>query len=109
MLRFNELMDLYGGLLTERQHRLARMHYEEDMSFSEIAREEGISRQAAHDAAKHASMALEKFESHLGLLGARAATRNDESGRLADLRRRLDVLRERVRSAGVVYSTDSAA
>ncbi len=68
MLRFNDLLDAYGALLTDRQLRLARKHFQEDLSFSEIAREEGVSRQAAHDAVKHAGMTLERFESHLRLV-----------------------------------------
>jgi hypothetical protein len=62
------LMDLYGQLLTDRQRRFVNLHYGEDMSFGEIARGHGVSRQAIHDAVKHAEQALEDYESKLGLL-----------------------------------------
>jgi predicted DNA-binding protein YlxM (UPF0122 family) len=106
MIRFNQLMDLYGGLLTETQRKFAQMHYGEDLSYAEIAREEGVSRQAAHDAVKHASMALEDFEQHLGMLrqGQTALAASDD--RLDKTREALVSLRDRVkRSGGVIYST----
>ena len=42
------LLDVYGALLTERQRQFMLMHFEQDLSFSEIAREFRISRQAVH-------------------------------------------------------------
>ncbi len=66
MLRFNELVDLYGGLLTERQRRLAVKHFQEDLSFGEIAAEEGVTRQAIYDAVRLAQGRLEQFEKRLG-------------------------------------------
>jgi predicted DNA-binding protein YlxM (UPF0122 family) len=67
-------MDLYGGLLTERQRRYVQMHFSDDLSFGEIARTHNVSRQAIHDAVKHAEKALEGYESKLGLM-ARGVTR----------------------------------
>lgn len=64
-LRIIRLMDLYGPLLTERQRAFVLQHYEEDLSFGEIAREHGISRQAVHDAVKHAEKSLEDYEAKL--------------------------------------------
>lgn len=62
------LFDFYGELLTE--HR--RMVYEDylcnDMSESEIAKEAGISRQAAHDMIKRCEKSLNDYESKLGLV-----------------------------------------
>lgn len=66
-VRIAQLMDLYGPLLTDRQRQFVQLHYEEDLSFGEIAREFNISRQAVHDAVKHAEQALEKYDSKLGL------------------------------------------
>jgi predicted DNA-binding protein YlxM (UPF0122 family) len=64
-VRIVRLMDLYGPLLTDRQRDFVRLHFEEDLSFGEIAREHGISRQAVHDAVKHAEKSLEEYESKL--------------------------------------------
>ncbi|MCB2155685.1 YlxM family DNA-binding protein [bacterium] len=68
VVRIGQLMDLYGGLLTDRQRLFVQLHYEDDMSFGEVARQHGVSRQAIHDAVKHAEQSLEDYESKLGLL-----------------------------------------
>lgn len=63
------LLDTYGALLTERQRHFMRLHYEEDLSFSQIAREFKISRQAVHDSVKHAMQTLGQMEGILQLVG----------------------------------------
>jgi len=62
------LMDFYGQLLTEKNRALLALHYEEDMSFSEIADVEGISRQAVHDAVRRGVRLLQGYEGKLGLV-----------------------------------------
>lgn len=65
------LLDLYGPLLTQRQQTLLRLHYEEDLSLAEIAQQEGISRQGAHDAIRRGEQQLLALEERLGLLAWR--------------------------------------
>ena len=67
-VQLNYLLDFYGPLLTVRQGALLALYCEEDLSFSEIAAREGISRQAACDAVHRAARQLEAYESRLGLL-----------------------------------------
>lgn len=67
-VRIGLLLDLYGGLLTDRQREFVRLHFNEDQSFGEISVSYNISRQAIHDAVKHAEQSLEYFESKLRLL-----------------------------------------
>ena len=43
------LYDFYGELLTEHQKRIYELVVLEDYSYSEIAKDEGISRQSVHD------------------------------------------------------------
>ncbi|HMZ52397.1 MAG TPA: sigma factor-like helix-turn-helix DNA-binding protein, partial [Candidatus Sumerlaeota bacterium] len=45
VVRIGRLLDLYGNLLTDRQRDFIRRHYEDDLSFGEIGKEFGISRQ----------------------------------------------------------------
>ena len=80
VVRIGQLLDLYGGLLTERQRTCIRLHYEDDLSFGEIAETQGVSRQAIHDAARQAENALERYEEKLGLL--KRGFGRAESGRL---------------------------
>ena len=52
------LYDFYGELLNEHQRRIFEEHVLNDLSFGEIALEEDISRQAAHDMVKRCSKKL---------------------------------------------------
>ena len=52
ILEQNLLYDFYGELLTEHQQRVYEDAVYNDMSLSEIAGEQGISRQGVHDLIK---------------------------------------------------------
>ena len=62
------LFSFYGPLLTERQRWLLSLWCEEDLSLSEIASREGISRQGAHDTVRSAQAHLRRLEDQLGLV-----------------------------------------
>lgn len=62
------LYDFYGALLKENQRRMFEASVLEDYNFSEIAEEEGISRQGAYDAIKRAIRQLKEYEEKLGLV-----------------------------------------
>ena len=66
-LQVGVLLDLYGGLLTERQREMMSMYYNDDLSLSEIAEQYGISRQGVHDAVKRGEETLAHYDSVLGL------------------------------------------
>lgn len=38
----NDLLDVYGGLLTQRQREILGLYYEEDFSYTEISEELGF-------------------------------------------------------------------
>ena len=57
-----DLLELYGKLLTEKQSKLLELYYFEDLSLSEIAENEGGSRQGAMDVIKRAEKELLKIE-----------------------------------------------
>ena len=63
------LLDFYGELLTEKQRTCFDLHYNEDLSLSEIAEMLGISRQGAWDNIRRAEMAMEDVEKKTGLIG----------------------------------------
>ena len=58
----NDLLDVYGELLTERQREILSLYYEEDFSYTEISEELEISRAAAMDSVHRAT----KFEAAIG-------------------------------------------
>ena len=75
------LLDFYGELLTEKQRRCFDLHYNEDLSLSEIAEECGISRQGVWDNIRRAEAFLKETEEKTGLVG-----------RFENTRRKLDEL-----------------
>lgn len=63
------LLDFYGGMLTETQREMFEFYYNDDLSLSEIAENEGISRQGVRDSVKRAESQLIDMEKRLGLVG----------------------------------------
>ncbi|MCK9221122.1 MAG: putative DNA-binding protein [Limnochordia bacterium] len=61
------LFDFYDELLTEKQRRIFRLYYHEDLSLGEIAELVGISRQGVYDILKRAKTQLVELEGKLKL------------------------------------------
>ena len=61
------LLAFYGDMLTENQREMARLHWEEDLSLSEIAQQFSVSRQSVHDTVSRTEKQLEGLEEKLGL------------------------------------------
>lgn len=68
LLQVTYLYDFYGQLLTSKQETIFRRYYLEDLSLSEIAAEEDVSRQSIHDTIKQAERKLTTYEEKLGLV-----------------------------------------
>ena len=66
--KFNELLDLYGNLLTSRQMEVMSLYYHEDWSYQEIADELEISKSAVYDIIKRVSNNLVETEEKIGFL-----------------------------------------
>ena len=62
------LLAFYGEMLTENQREMAQLHWEEDLSLSEIAEQFSVSRQSVHDTVCRTERQLEGWEEKLGLL-----------------------------------------
>ncbi len=62
------LYDFYGELLTRHQRRIYEGIVYDNLSLSEIAEEEGVSRQAVHDIVKRCDKALQGYEEKLKLV-----------------------------------------
>lgn len=67
-LTMTMLLDFYGELLTEKQRSCFNMHYNEDLSLSEIAEILNISRQGAHDLVLRAEATLTETEEKIGMV-----------------------------------------
>ncbi len=69
------LYDFYGELLTEQQKRVYESFVLEDMTESEIAMEQGISRQGVYDMLKRCNRKLQEYEDKLQLVKKFVKTR----------------------------------
>lgn len=62
------LFDFYGDVLTERQKEFYDLYYNEDLSLSEIAENNGITRQGVRDVIVRAEAILSDLEDKTGLI-----------------------------------------
>ena len=58
ILQLTLLYDFYGELLTEKQKQVYELHYQNDLSLTEIGEELSISRQAVRDQLKRTEKIL---------------------------------------------------
>ncbi|WP_026515960.1 YlxM family DNA-binding protein [Butyrivibrio sp. MC2021] len=80
------LYDFYGELLTEHQKKIYEAAVYEDMSLTEIADENGISKQGVHDLIKRCTNTLQGYEDRLHMIKRFEAIklRAEEINALAD-------------------------
>ena len=64
-IEISMLAELYGKLLTEKQYELINDYYNNDLSLSEIAENNGITRQAVRDIIKKGEKKLFEYEEKL--------------------------------------------
>ena len=62
------LFDFYGELLTDRQREFFDLYYNEDLSLSEIAENNGITRQGVRDVIVRAENAMQEVEDKTGII-----------------------------------------
>ena len=65
-LAFSALLDVYGRFLSQKQKSLIEHYYNEDLSLSEIAENEGITRQGVSDNIRRAENKMLSWEKECG-------------------------------------------
>ncbi len=75
IVRQSLLYDFYGELLTEHQRKVYEDVVFNDLSLSEVAQEQGISRQGVHDLIKRCDKILCEYEEKLQLISKFQKTR----------------------------------
>ena len=65
-LEVSTLLDYYRNLLSDKQKEYLINHFEEDLSLSEIAKNNAVSRQAVYDNIKRGIKQLREYEEKLG-------------------------------------------
>lgn len=78
------LYDFYGELLTEHQRSVYEDAVYNDMSLSEIAEQQGISRQGVHDLIKRCDKILQGYEDKLHLV-QKFTEAKDKLGKITEL------------------------
>jgi predicted DNA-binding protein YlxM (UPF0122 family) len=68
-LVYTELLDIYKGLLTEKQAEAMEYYYDQDYSLSEISEIMDISRQGVRDFIKRGEAVMDEMEAKLNLVG----------------------------------------
>jgi predicted DNA-binding protein YlxM (UPF0122 family) len=61
-LYISSLLDVYGEFLSEKQRKITEHYYNDDLSLSEIAENEGITRQGVSDLIRRTEAQLTAFE-----------------------------------------------
>ena len=67
-IKISLLYQLYGKMLTEKQQEIIEDYYNNDLSLSEIAENNDITRQAVRDIIKKSEKKLNSYEKTLGLM-----------------------------------------
>ena len=67
-VRMAILFDYYGEMLTDKQKEYFDLYYSENLSLSEIAENDGISRQGVRDVIVRAESIMEDAETKLGMI-----------------------------------------
>ncbi len=67
-IKISILLEIYGKLLTQKQHDLLNDYYNNDLSLAEIAENENITRQAVRDNLKKGEKRLFDYEEKLEIM-----------------------------------------
>lgn len=67
-VKVSMLCEIYGNLLTKKQLKILRDYYDQDLSLSEIAENENITRQAVRDIIKKGENKLFELEEKLEIM-----------------------------------------
>ena len=67
-IKVARLLDVYGSLLTDKQHKIMSFYYFDNLTLSEIADNLNITRQAVNDCLTQATNSLENYEKELCIL-----------------------------------------
>ncbi|MBE5831362.1 MAG: DNA-binding protein [Butyrivibrio sp.] len=94
------LYDFYGELLTDHQKEIYEAAVYNDMSLTEIAEENGISKQGVHDLIKRCTNTLQGYEDRLHMIRRFEAIKEtaEELARLSDSMTDNDKLRNEIRN-----------
>lgn len=94
-LKYLQLFDAYGALLTEHQKEVCELYYMCDLSLTEIAEQKGISKQSVSDTLAKSRALLEEYEAKLRHVALNREADLKISEMLTRALRALEALKER--------------
>lgn len=68
IVKYARMLDIYGGILTEKQYDMLEAYYCNDLTMEEIAENNNVSKQAVHYAIKNAEEKIMKLEEQLQIM-----------------------------------------
>lgn len=77
-LKYLQLFDAYGALLTEHQRDICELYYMCDLSLTEIAEQKGISKQGVSDTLAKCRALLDGYEEKLRVVATAGALEEAE-------------------------------
>lgn len=110
--RLKDLMERYGNLLTEKQATMVRAYAVDGLSFSEVARKSGVSRQAVHESVRSAERVLSEYDEKLGHLASPKHEAVElpagiaNSPDISQVVSKLESLKMKIARTGIIYSVD---
>lgn len=109
--RLKELLERYGNLLTEKQVAMVRSYAVDGLSFSEVARQSGVSRQAVHESVRSAERVLSEYDDKLKHLSPQQQQQLQQQGLLgaqdiSQVVSKLESLKLKIARTGIIYSVD---
>lgn len=99
-----DLLKVYGCLLTAKQYSMSAGYCLEGKSFSQIAREQTVSRQAVHEAVRSVQRMLHYYEEKLGLI--KTGKIPGTGAKVSHAVESLTALKSKITRKGVIYSPD---
>lgn len=93
-VKISILLDIYGKMLTEKQYSLLDDYYNNDLSLSEIAENEQITRQAVRDNLKKGENNLFEYEEKLGFMKKTL----EQEEKINEILSEIDLLEETLKS-----------
>ncbi|MBX7245864.1 MAG: hypothetical protein K1X53_10215 [Candidatus Sumerlaeaceae bacterium] len=95
-----KLLEIYGCLLTEKQLEFSTRHWVKGETLAAIAADHKVTRQAIHETIFHVKRIVADYDDKLKL------SRHTGGGVGNETRDRIEKLRQRIASQGIIYSVD---
>ncbi len=105
-LEYQQLLDAYGGLLTDHQRDICELYYMYDLSLTEIAEQKGVSKQSVSDMLAKSRMLLDGYEQKLHIV--QAAQREEAAAeKLSELSEKHPALAEEIAAIAALLKGES--